>query len=87
MSEASFVYLSDVRLFPCGLSMTSQNCIPVLTQAVKLVAPIGRDKKIGEEDDGSKPGSSDMCACYPTFAACNSERPDQSLCRNHWKGR
>lgn len=61
--------------------------IPLLTQAVKLVAPIGRDKTIEEEDDGSKPGSSNMCACCPTFAACNSERPDQSLCRNHWKGR
>lgn len=49
MSEASFVYLSDVWLFPRGLSMTSQTIIPVLTQAFKLVAPIGRDKTIEEE--------------------------------------
>lgn len=88
MSEASFVYLLDVWLFPRGLSMNSQTFIPVLTQAFKLVAPIGRDKTIEEgEDDWSRPGSSDICAYYPTFAACNSEKPDQSLCRNHWEGR
>ena len=51
MSEASFVYLLDVWLFPRGLSMNSQTFIPVFTQAFKLVGPIGRDKTIEEGED------------------------------------
>ena len=51
-----------------------------------------RSKTIEEgENDWSRPGFSDIaashCACYPTFAACNSEKPDQVSCMQKPLGR
>ena len=92
MSEDSFLYLSDLWLFPHSFSMASQTFIHVLVQAFKSVAPTGRSKTIEEgENDWSRPGFSDIaashCACYPTFAACNSEKPDQVSCMQKPLGR